>query len=1106
MAAGHIMDLSALTADLPPFLYAGKVGSLTYALVQAIGADTELTANFFERFVSLFKLEPVGAALARLQNTWFSPNSARILADAAAEGTLSADTILRSIFRNEKGLVYNRIPIKLIAEASEKIFREATTDTPTSLQQEVDSAVAAAFSFQILDQFQTRLYLAAARRSPGEAINTASIINSLLYPSVSFPGNAGPAEASRMLADAAVLVHGSPSFPPFEDRLERDLDNPVFFSAATVSLLQRAYDLQRRIFRNRALGAKGVVAAILTMTPIEAIEAGEDIAEESSPIRARFLEFVNERHAGQTGIIEKWTRALALPPKPMPRLNNDQPWSGKRRDDLDVAKDATAIANVAAGENSSLPMAFGIFGDWGAGKTFFMRLIQEQIAALVPTPRDDGLVPTPPDDGFEHAIVQIQFNAWHYAETNLWASLVGHIFSELDRWMTRGKNPAPEKADELLSRLSTSRQLALEAATDLVQRRKNHNKAGEVLATAENVLVTAQENAARAPVVIWGATLQAVREAIAGDKELGDQLASTRLALGVPELLQDKAQLKGLLSELNEAASAGNSALGALRGTAASRATIILAIVMLILVPVGLVAVKQMLALFPGLGGLKNIGNGFESLGGLLAMASVLARAFTTRIRAITGKFTALRGRIDAAISKATEDEQREVVAAGKSVGAAAAEVEQAKSILRATGDQVAAALRDYADETNGPRIARFVRARASDGGYARHMGLVSTIRRDFEQLESLMLTKNKDEEPKHLEAARLHYAARVDALIAEAGVGETLLTAVEKAGLLQTTERLRDTGMPPTMAFRRIVLYIDDLDRCDAEKVVEILQAVNMLLSFRLFVVIVAVDARWLTRSLEKRYPDFFGAKAGHATAADYLEKIFQIPYWVPKMTIEASQNLVKNLIAEDRTDDSQTLSVGETSAQTQEPNKGALTPPLDLPPPFSPGTGPTPEDEQEEDQPETDQLQIMTALLLTGREIDALTSLSPYLGGSPRRAGRFVNLYRVAKASLSIMERQDLEKSCYRALATQLAIATGAPNAFGSWVAACAVPGARLETIPAQMSWPPGSNDELANLLGAVEWFRGKNKRLRQLDDLRSQVLRAYRFSFVLPRGIGE
>jgi hypothetical protein len=32
------------------------------------------------------------------------------------------------------------------------------------------------------------------------------------------------------------------------------------------------------------------------------------------------------------------------------------------------------------------------------------------------------------------------------------------------------------------------------------------------------------------------------------------------------------------------------------------------------------------------------------------------------------------------------------------------------------------------------------------------------------------------------------------------------------------------------------------------------------MLLSFRLFVVIVAVDARWLSRSLETKYRELFG------------------------------------------------------------------------------------------------------------------------------------------------------------------------------------------------------------------------------------------------------
>ncbi|MEZ5024500.1 MAG: P-loop NTPase fold protein [Chitinophagales bacterium] len=40
-----------------------------------------------------------------------------------------------------------------------------------------------------------------------------------------------------------------------------------------------------------------------------------------------------------------------------------------------------------------------------------------------------------------------------------------------------------------------------------------------------------------------------------------------------------------------------------------------------------------------------------------------------------------------------------------------------------------------------------------------------------------------------------------------------------------------------------RIVLYIDDLDRCPPKKVVEVLQAIHLILAFPLFVVVVGVD-----------------------------------------------------------------------------------------------------------------------------------------------------------------------------------------------------------------------------------------------------------------------
>src|SRR5262249_143903 len=59
-----------------------------------------------------------------------------------------------------------------------------------------------------------------------------------------------------------------------------------------------------------------------------------------------------------------------------------------------------------------------------------------------------------------------------------------------------------------------------------------------------------------------------------------------------------------------------------------------------------------------------------------------------------------------------------------------------------------------------------------------------------------------------------------------------------------ELSERL---GTPEDPHVDRIVLYIDDLDRCPPDRVVEVLQALHLILSVPLFVVVVAVDSTWL-------------------------------------------------------------------------------------------------------------------------------------------------------------------------------------------------------------------------------------------------------------------
>src|SRR5207247_760532 len=78
------------------------------------------------------------------------------------------------------------------------------------------------------------------------------------------------------------------------------------------------------------------------------------------------------------------------------------------------------------------------------------------------------------------------------------------------------------------------------------------------------------------------------------------------------------------------------------------------------------------------------------------------------------------------------------------------------------------------------------------------------------------------------------------------------------------------------------------------------------------LFVVVVAVDARWLSQSLQAQYRNLLATSARRdgldlsegfgrqASPQDYLEKIFQVPFWVRPLPEKARIRIVKGLVAE--------------------------------------------------------------------------------------------------------------------------------------------------------------------------------------------------------------
>jgi ABC-type dipeptide/oligopeptide/nickel transport system ATPase component len=118
--------------------------------------------------------------------------------------------------------------------------------------------------------------------------------------------------------------------------------------------------------------------------------------------------------------------------------------SAQGEDCLNVRDEIEALATVLMLRSLQPPIAVAILGSWGSGKSFGMHLIQQRIDEIRrqeltrlqawgdPLFPSDTQIMSP----YVGHIYQISFNAWTYAKSDLWASLMQEIFYELNRQIT----------------------------------------------------------------------------------------------------------------------------------------------------------------------------------------------------------------------------------------------------------------------------------------------------------------------------------------------------------------------------------------------------------------------------------------------------------------------------------------------------------------------------------------------------------------------------------------------------------------------------------------------------------------------------------------------
>jgi hypothetical protein len=542
---------------------------------------------------------------------------------------------------------------------------------------------------------------------------------------------------------------------------------------------------------------------------------------------------------------------------------------------------------------------------------------------------------------FCRQIVQIEFNAWHYLDSNLWASLVTHIFDELAGHMNAAAVGEQLKAAQGLFS-------AAQAGVDRAQKD---------VAAAETALTTAQkqrESQERS----FASLADDVGRILAGRPDVAATVENAAARVGVAPAVSSYREFTRSLAELQTLSGRATALVHSVLADPGRMSNLPLLGVVLLL-PVSLAALTELSnqGFWANMSWVaKGIASVTTTMLGIVAWMGAQVKTGGKWIDTLHTAYAEVTRVREQKIADSERQQRADLELARERESTAKKRLEEATLQLKRLEQEVA-------DPDPGPRLRRFIEERTASGDYTKHLSVVTLIRKDFEKLSELI-------------------------------------------------ER-RDPALP----IDRIVLYVDDLDRCRPERVIEVLEAVHLLLAFRLFVVVVAVDPRWLARCLELHYPQLLGGRAGDtvdaASPQDYLEKIFQIPFMVRPIDVDGYRDLVRSLIpamvAEQRTKAVDRTAVTGLPPATAPRETVGVEDGTAVPPASNVVTGQaagTPAqaaavhaDAQAADE---DALAIDPRRLeLNELERKGLEALAP-LFTTPRSVKRFVNIYRLLRVSL--------------------------------------------------------------------------------------------------------
>lgn len=127
-----------------------------------------------------------------------------------------------------------------------------------------------------------------------------------------------------------------------------------------------------------------------------------------------------------------------------------------------------------------------------------------------------------------------------------------------------------------------------------------------------------------------------------------------------------------------------------------------------------------------------------------------------------------------------------------------------------------------------------------------------------------------------------------------------SLIESVSKGNTSKFIEQFRSMfeELVVDADYKAIVVYIDDLDRCDPKRIIECLEAVKLFVNVKRTAFVIGADERIIEYAIQLHYPIEQKKEEISSPFSDYLEKLIQLPYKIPRLSGNEQETYITLLL----------------------------------------------------------------------------------------------------------------------------------------------------------------------------------------------------------------